>query len=447
MKSEGKRRNDCFIEYLKYIILNVLGMLGLSCYILADTFFVANGLGNNGLAALNLALPVYSVIHGTGLMLGMGGASRYAVFKSQGRDKKKNEIFTQTILLWGCFAFLYVGIGMLVSKEIASMLGADEAVFDMCKTYLQVLLIFSPAFMLNDIMLCFVRNDGAPQLTMTAMLMGSFSNIVLDYVFIFLCRWGIFGAVFATGLSPIISLGVLSVFFIKKHNQFHLVKMEWQRMDVSRIFAGGLSSLVTELSSGIVMLLFNGIILQFRGNIGVAAYGVIANLALVVIAVYTGIAQGIQPLLSRDYGVGEWRNIRRIWKYTMWTIIGLSLLIYIGMFVGAEQITAIFNRDGSVEMEKLAVQGIKIYFLACVFAGYNIVLSIYFVAMDCIKPANLISLLRGFVLMIPITFLLSKLGNMTGLWFAFPATEAVVTLLGIRMWYVSKSNIRNGEKR
>ena len=101
-------------------------------------------------------------------------------------------------------------------------------------------------------------------------------------------------------------------------------------------------------------------------------------IALVVIAVYTGIAQGIQPLLSRYYGVGEWRNIRKIWKYTMWTIIGLSLLIYIGMFVGAEQITAIFNSDGSVEMQKLAVQGIKIYFLSCVFAGYNIVLSIYF---------------------------------------------------------------------
>ena len=180
-------------EYAKYTSLNVLGMLGLSCYILADTFFVAKGLGSNGLAALNLAIPVYSLIHGTGLMLAMGGATRFSILKNQKTRDSGNQAFSQTVVLAGAFALVFVLAGVVGTGTITSFLGADEAVYEMCQTYLKVLLLFSPVFLLNDLLLCFVRNDGNPQLAMAAMLGGSFSNIILDYVFIFQCKMGIFG--------------------------------------------------------------------------------------------------------------------------------------------------------------------------------------------------------------------------------------------------------------
>lgn len=428
-------------EYTKYVVLNVLGMIGLSCYILADTFFVSRGLGSNGLAALNLAIPIYNFIHGTGLMLGMGGATRYSMLRSQGAGEKGNRVFTLSLLLVICFSAVFFFIGLFGAAQLTSLLGADEAIFEMCKTYLQVMLLFSPAFMMNDLMICFVRNDGAPQLVMTAMLAGSFSNIILDYVFIFIFHLGIFGAVFATGFTPVISMGILSVHLLKKRNQFHLVRSGNLFRGAGAVLVTGAPSLVSELSSGIVMLIFNMILLQIRGNIGVAAYGVIANLSLVVIAIYTGIAQGVQPLVSRHYGTGDIMKNKRIYRYAVWTIVLLSGLIFGGMFMGAEVITAVFNSERSMEMQRVAVDGIRLYFIGCGFAGYNIMLSIYLAATDRAKAANLLSVLRGFLLIIPVTFLMTAIWGMTGLWLAFPVTEAIVTMLGVTVHFRKSSSM------
>lgn len=418
-------------EYMKYTTLNILGMLGLSCYILADTYFVSKGLGSDGLAALNLAIPMYSFINGTGLMLGMGGATRYSILKGQGMGDRKNRAFTHTIFLVCCFGGLFFVTGVLGAEPIARLLGADKDTFFMSSTYLRVLLLFAPVFLLNQVMLCFVRNDGAPQLSMTAMLGGSFSNIILDYIFIFCFNMGIFGAVFATGLAPVISLSVLSPYFLKRKNQFHLVPCRLQSGMLKHIFAGGIPSLVAEVSSGVIMMIFNVIILDLVGNTGVAAYGIIANLSLVIIAVYTGIAEGIQPILSRYYGMAKTEGIQAVFRYAVSTVVILSGIIYLCMFYGADRIVAVFNSEGNAELQKIAVTGMKLYFTGCVFAGFNIIISIYFTSIDRAKPANIISLLRGFLLIIPMAFVLSAVGGMKGLWMAFPLTELAVFVVSI----------------
>ena len=167
------KTSSCFREFAKYTSLNVMGMIGLSCYILADTFFVSMGLGTNGLAALNLAIPVYSFIHGSGLMIGMGGGTKYAIRKSQQDHKAANRTFTNAVYLASLFAVLFVLAGLFLPGTIASLFGAEGDVLDMSKTYLQVILLFAPAFLMNNVLLCFVRNDGAPQLSMAAMIGGS----------------------------------------------------------------------------------------------------------------------------------------------------------------------------------------------------------------------------------------------------------------------------------
>ena len=172
-------------EFVKYTSFNILGMLGISLYILADTFFVSNALGTNGLAALNLAIPVYSFIHGGGLMLGMGSATKYTIFKIQGDVQQADSTYTNTLKSAAVLSLFLVLMGVFVSRPISLALGASEDIFEMTNTYLSVLLFFSPAFILNDILICFIRNDGNPRLSMAAMLGGSMSNIILDYVFIF----------------------------------------------------------------------------------------------------------------------------------------------------------------------------------------------------------------------------------------------------------------------
>lgn len=418
-------------DFTKYVSLNVLGMLGLSCYILADTFFVSRGMGIDGLTALNLAIPIYSFIHGTGLMIGMGGGTRYSIQKSQNDNGAANRTFTYTLYLAAMFAVIFIAVGLIFAGDLVYLFGARGNVYTMTRTYLRVILLFAPAFLLNNLLLCFVRNDGAPQLSMTAMIGGSLSNIVLDWVFIFPCGMGIFGAAFATGLSPIISMVILSLHFIRKKNQFYPVKCRPEARQTGWILSSGIPSLITEVSSGVVMIIFNSIIMGLEGNVGVAAYGVIANLSLVIIAIYTGIAQGIQPLLSRSFGAKDYDDIRMFLKCAMVVMVIFSVCIYLFVFFKASAITAIFNSENDPMLQAIAMEGLCLYFLACPFAGFNIIISIYFTSTERPFPAHIISLLRGFIVIIPMAFLLSILGEIKGVWCAFPATEILVAVIGV----------------
>ena len=423
-----------FKEFARYSTLNVLGMIGLSCYILADTFFVSRGLGENGLTALNLAIPVYSFIHGSGLMLGIGGATKYSIFKSNKENKNANTIFTNTLCLATVLSIGFVLIGIFLSKSLTTALGADSDVFKMTNTYLQFILIFAPAFIINDVLICFIRNDNNPNLSMYAMLGGSLSNIILDYIFIFPLQLGIFGAVFATGLAPIISMLILSLHRIKRKNQFHFIKIKPSIKIARNTLSLGFPSLVTEVSSGIVIIVFNMIILNLIGNVGVAAYGIVANLSLVVVAVYTGIAQGIQPLISKSYGGNDIKSIKLIFKYAMITMSIISFILYLIIFFLADPIAKIFNSENNLVLQSIATNGLKLYFMAVIFVGFNIILPMLFSSMEKAFLAQIISLLRGLVVIIPMAFILSALVGLTGVWLAFPITESLVSILGVILY-------------
>lgn len=432
-------KSSCFRTFARYASMNVFGMLGLSCYILADTFFISRGLGADGLTALNLAIPIYSFIHGSGLMIGMGGGTTYSIRKNMGNLRETNELFTNAVMIAAIFAMAYLCIGVFFTDSLVTMLGADEAVYEMTGTYLKMILLFSPLFLMNNVLLCFTRNDGAPQLSMRAMLGGSLSNVVLDYLFIFPCRMGIFGAVFATCLAPAISIFLLLPHFIKKNHQFHLIKCQPKKKWISAILSSGIPSLVTEVSSGIVMIAFNIILLNLAGNTGVAAYGIIANLSLVVIAIYNGIAQGIQPVIGNYFGEGAFEKVYAVLRYAMLTMLILSILIYAAVFFYAPQISSIFNRKQNQTLQHIAVDGLKLYFTACPFVGFNLIISTYFTSTACPLPANIISVLRGFIVILPLAFLFSIIWKMTGIWCVFPCTEFIVSLLGI-LFYKGKNS-------
>lgn len=436
-------KSNCFKDFAVYSSLNVLGMIALSCYILADTYFVSKGLGTNGLTALNLAIPIYSFIHGSGLMIGMGGGTKYSIYKSQNEIKSGNRTFTNAVYLAAAFAVIFVLIGIFFPGTIVSLFGAKDSVFDLSKTYLQVILLFAPAFLMNNVLLCFVRNDGAPQLSMAAMIVGSLSNVVLDWVFIFPCNMGIFGAAFATGLAPVISMIILSPHFLRKKNEFHFTKCKLQGKLSIGILSSGIPSLVTEVSSGIVMIVFNSIIMGIQGNIGVAAYGVIANLSLVVMAIYTGIAQGIQPLVSRNHGFKKYANIQSVMRYALITMLIFSAIIYSVVFFATSQIVNIFNSEHNDMLQNIAIQGLRLYFIACPFAGFNIIISVYFTSTEHPRPAHLISILRGFIIIIPMAFLLSFIAKLFGVWCAFPVTELIVATIGMIFYIITKNKQKN----
>lgn len=425
--------NTCLREFSRYTILSVLGTLGVSCYILADTFFISLGLGADGLTALNLAIPVYNFIHGVGLLIGMGGATRFSILQSQGRKEESHQICTNALYLAGFFSVFFFLPGFFLSGPLAALLGADAHVWQMTDTYLRWLLLFSPAFLFNDVFLCFARNDGSPQLSMAAMVTGSFANILLDYVFIFPLDMGIFGAILATGLSPVISMAMMAPHWLKRDRQFHLARIGVVPFLLRQITALGSPSLIAQISSGVVMIAFNTIILTLEGNTGVAAYGVVANLSLVVTAIYTGLAQGAQPLVSRFYGAGERKSARTALRYAMITMAVLSFGGYFLTVFFASPIAAAFNREGHVLLQQIAEEGLRLYFTSNLAVGFNTILAVYFASVEQAVPAQLLSLLRGFILILPSAFLLARLRGMTGVWLAYPVAESVTALLGLAL--------------
>ncbi|MEI0593125.1 MATE family efflux transporter [Brachyspira pilosicoli] len=437
--------NNILHLFIKYVSLNVLGMIGLSCYILADTFFVARGIGSDGLTALNIAIPIFNFVNGIGLMLGMGSATKYAILKAQNKNNEANIVFTNSLIYILIISVFFITLSILFTSHIAYILGARGNIHSMTNIYIKMILLFSPMFMLNNVLLGFVRNDNHPRLAMIAMLMGSLFNIVFDYIFIFPFNMGIFGAVLATVFSPVVSILILSILFIKKKNTFFIVKPNISFRKFFEISSLGVSFLITEVSSGFVILAFNIIILNIAGNVGVAAYGITANIALVIIAIFTGMGQGVQPIISINYNNQD--NINKIYKYAVILSTSISIFVYIITYLFANEITSIFNRDNIEELQKISVNGLRIYFTAFIFVGYNIITCVYFSSRDKAKQAFIISILRGFIFIMPSIFILSSIFNMTGVWLSFPVAEILTSIFAFIFFINSRnkliSNINN----
>lgn len=417
--------------FAKYVSLNIIGMLGLSLYILADTFFVARGIGADGLTALNLAIPIYSFLNGIGLMIGMGGATRFSISKSK-------DVFTQSVYYVIIAACVFWTLGVF-SKPISCLMGADSQTLEYTSVYLRTFLSFSPMFLFNNCIICFVRNDGNPKLPMIAMLIGSCANIVFDYIFIFPCQMGMFGAALATGFAPVISILMLSSHFIRRKNTFSFIKQRINLKSLADISSLGISSLITEFSSGIVMIVFNISLLNIAGNTGVAAYGIIANIALVVIAVFNGISQGIQPIISASYGCGREGVVKSVLIYGIITSVIIALVVCVISFIFAEPITAVFNRDGDIKLAEMAENGLKIYFTSFMVMGVNILCATFFSSVDNPKNAFVISALRGFVIIIPVVFILAAMFGINGIWLSVTVTEIIVLMFVVTMMCRNKN--------
>lgn len=414
-------------EFRRYAAPGVLGMIGISCYILADTFFVAKGTGSLGLAALNIAIPAYNLMNGLGLMVGVGGATHYSLCRAQGDAAEADRTFTHTLLLGLCIALVFVLTGTFGVVPLSRLLGANAETLDMTAVYLRLLLCFAPFFVTNNIMIAFVRNDGEPGRAMAGMIAGSLFNIVFDWVFIFPCGLGMFGAALATGASPLVSLLVLSGHLRRPSRGFHLRRERLKPRLLPRICAPGLSSLVSELASGITLLLINLVLLRIAGNTAVAAYGVIANLALVESAIFTGLSTGVQPLISRSAEADR----RRLLHWTVTTALVISALMYVLVFVFASPITAVFNSEHDPALAACAVPGLRIYFAGFLAACINIIAAAYFSAAGQASRGFIISLVRSIIAIPPVLFALSALLGVTGVWLTFPAVEALACVLSL----------------
>lgn len=434
-------KNQTLKDFTKYVSANVVAMIGLSCYILADTYFISKKLGEAGLAALNLSMPSFSLVFSLGMLFAIGGATRFAIHKGAGDTKGANSVFTHTVIIVSCIAAIFVLLGAFLSGPIATFLGADGATYDYSKTYVQIMLCFAPFFMFNNTLQNFVRNDGAPRLAMIASLTGNLFNILFDYILVFPCNMGMLGAALATGFSPIVSMSILSIFFLRKKNSFRIEKTKISVRTYGGICSLGLASFISEFGFGIVMMLINKLFKSLGGDTAVAAFAIIINVFYVVNAIFNGVASGTQPMISFSYGENDHKKIRQVLKYALITVAGIAVIVYIVLFFGADGIAKIFNSQGEERLQELASQGIRLYFISSLFSGFNLLFSGYFAASNRGLYAQIITILRGAVLIIPIAYLFAFLWQITGLWLATPAAELITLAVALTIFFATRKSL------
>lgn len=425
-------------QFARYVSQNILGMVGVSLYILADTFFISMAEGTDGITALNLVLPLYAVIYAIGAMVGVGSAIRYTIHKAQG-DIEARRYFSNAIFWVFIFSIPFVLIGGFFPSAIMEVLGGDSTIVAVGTPYTRVFMVFTPFFMINSTINAFVRNDNDPSLAMAATLFSSLFNIVFDYILMFPLGMGMTGAALATGFSPVIGVAICGIHFLKKKNTLTFV---WQLPSLKRLISScqlGISAFVGELSSGVTTAVYNWLILEIAGNVGVAAYGVVANTALVATSMFNGIAQGSQPLISEAYGKGDMKSTNKVLKLSLITAIVMALVILAGIVVFAEPIVAIFNSEQSVELATYAVVGIKLYFIGFIFAGINIAGCGYLSATGQAKGAFIASISRGFVAIVVCAIIMAMVLGMTGVWLSFAVAEIVTFLVLLLMLKKKKS--------
>ena len=417
-------------QFFKYVSQNIFGLLGTSCYILADTYFIAQAAGTDGVTLLNLCLPIYNLIFAFGSMIGLGAATRYAILRAQG-DARAQRYFSNAIFSVCILAVPFMLVGIFRPDGLLRLMGGDADIVALGMNYARIFLMFTPFFMCNYVVASFVRNDGDPSLAMVATLSGSLFNVVFDYIFIFPMGLGLPGAALATAISPILSIAVCSAHFIKKSNTITFVRKAPSVRLLAQSCQLGISGFVGELSSGVTTTVFNFLLLRLAGNVAVAAYGVVANFALVATAIFNGVAQGAQPLVSQCYGKNEMAGARKLLLLGCGTVLGLAALLYGVVFGYTDALTALFNSENSALMAEFAHSGMRIYFVGYFFAGCNIVAAGYLGAVNRPAEASITSLCRGMVAIVVCSLVLSALFGMNGVWAAFPVSEAITLALTV----------------
>ena len=419
---------DLTKQFVKYVSQNIFGLLGTSCYILADTYFIAQAAGTDGVTLLNLCLPIYNFIFAIGSMIGLGAATRYAILRAQGEEKAQ-RYFSNAIFCACILAVPFVLAGIFCPDGLLRLMGGDTGIVALGENYARIFLLFTPFFMCNYVVASFVRNDGDPSLAMVATLSGSLFNVVFDYIFIFPMGLGLPGAALATAISPMLSIAICSTHFLKQSNTVAFVRKAPSLRLLAQSCQLGISGFVGELSSGVTTTVFNFLLLRLAGNVAVAAYGVVANFALVATAIFNGVAQGAQPLVSQCYGRNEMAGAKKLLLLGCGTALGLAAVLYGVVFGFTDSLVALFNSENSALMAEFAHSGMRLYFAGYFFAGCNIVAAGYLGAVDRPTEASITSLCRGMAAIVVCSLVLSALFGMAGVWAAFPASEAITFAL------------------
>ncbi len=412
---------------LQFSIPSIISMVLTSLITIADGFFMGNYVGKEGIAAVNLGLPIVYLYLGIGLMVSIGGVAIAGMALGSGDREAGNQVFRQTIVTTVLFTVLISCIMLFCFQPMLAILHADGQVISHFQDYYRIMLLELPILVVNSSFGMFIRGEGSPEFYMKISILNVLLNILLDYLFAGYFQKGAAGIAMASLLSALVSLSCILYYFWKKASIYHLGKFRFSWEICVRAILNGSSEFIGEISTGITMFAYNFVIMRRIGVDGVTAFTIAGYVVYAFSMVIIGFGQGASPLISFCYGAEEKRLASDIRKRTNRYVFGAGTIVFLLMAAGTDWYSGLFVQNENVR--QMIRSGILIFIFSFFFSGINSITSFYFTAIGKAFESAVISFSRGLVVLLVCIFTLPALFGMTGVWMAAPVTEAVTMLI------------------
>ena len=424
--------------YLKYLGAAFGSACISSIYGLVDLAAVGQYHGPSGTAAMSVVMPVFNIVYSLGLLLGIGGSVLYSAEKGGKGQGKEDQLFTAALLGTLLFSLAaWVGISVF-ETPLLRLFGAEDSLLPLVQNYLQWIELVAPAFLFNQMLAAFLRNDGDPGRATAAVLIGGIFNVFGDYFFVFVLDMGISGAGLATAMGSVLTLMVLLTHFLSPKNTLRLTPIPRFPAQLGAILTTGFSTFFVDLAMGIVTVLFNRQVLTYLGTDALAVYGVIMNISNFVQCCAYSVGQAAQPILSINFGAAKWDRIRRTLKLALgssalfgvvWTALVLAVPNWF--------IRAFMAPTAAVLAIAPAIM--RCYGLSFLLLPFNVFSTYYFQSIMQPGVSFVISVARGLVVSGGLILLLPALAGGGAVWLAMPITELVVA--GYVAWQMKRLHL------
>lgn len=419
-EKEPIRLSDHFTygRILRFALPSMVMFVFTSIYTVVDGFFISNYAGKEPFAAVNLIMPFLMILGTVGFMFGTGGAAIVSKTLGEGDPDRANRYFSEIVEANILFGVILSAVGFVLMEPVSLALGADEAMLPYCVLYGRICAAGNLAFMLQNTFQSFFVAAEKPHLGLFFTVFSGVTNMVLDWLFVGVFKWGVAGAAVATVMSQVVG-GVFPIFYFAAKNSSLLslrpAKIEWKM--IAKTSGNGSSELMSNISSSIVSIAYNFQLLKFAGSDGVAAYGVLMYVCFIFIAIFIGYSVGTAPIVGYHYGAGNHAEMHNVLKMslTMMSVFGVAMLF------AAELLAAPLSKmyvGYDKGLYDLTVHAFRLFSFSFLVAGVNIYSSSFFTALNNGAISAAISFLRTLVFQLLSVLLLPLILGLDGIWFA-----------------------------
>lgn len=418
--------------FIKFTIPSIIGMVFLGIQGIIDGLFVGNVIGENALASVNLVQPYMQIIMAYALVIGVGAQSVIGINLGKGENEKAQNIFRTSLILLTLISILVMMFGIFFSDKIAIFLGANEVLLEGASTYIKIISYFIVFVSLMFLFEMIVRTIGKPNISLVSMILAVLLNVVLDYLLINKLNLGIKGAAVATGISYASAFFINIIPFLSKKTVVNIYKGKFDGSCLFPMVYNGSSEGISSLSNGFSMFLFNTALMKIAGESGIAAFSIINYIAQVGYMVLFGISDGVRPIISYNYGAENEERVNKTLKASIIVNLLIGIIIFIVMEMFSQPLINVFLKDGKSVLE-MATTGAKIYGIAFLFNGVNILISSYFTAIDDPMSSIIVAASRGLLFIAVGIFILPYIFGINGIWGSIVFAEVITIIICFKL--------------